>query len=308
MSSTTSRSPGAEAQGIRGGVEKGDRSARRTPRCACAGVTGGLNYAISGAFKHTDGTIDNLGGEHELRSDTFAASGNPSIPSRRISGVKAQAGSDRLRWQRAGFQLPVGTNLRHGDQRQRSLRDNVVVRSRRPRIRGRGRTLKKLLTARLADRRSNAFGGPFHPADVRSSGSEGSRTKATFVTSFDFGTPELAHKLTGAIDLGRGALSEHRSHRLRGYDGAQRQHVRLRRTVRSHLQRPLGAEHAAPLGSIRGTISTDTFTYRVQGSYRFDSSFRLHAATGTNKSRPRAVLNCTASSRRPAVFHQRSRA
>ena len=32
------------------------------------------------------------------------------------------------------------------------------------------------------------------------SGNKGGRTKATFVTSFDFGTMEVAHKLTGAVD------------------------------------------------------------------------------------------------------------
>ena len=40
-----------------------------------AGVTGALDYALSGALAHTDGTIDNAGGTRECARKTVAASG-----------------------------------------------------------------------------------------------------------------------------------------------------------------------------------------------------------------------------------------
>ena len=104
---------GAEAPGIRARVEGGSFGTANTS-LRIAGVTGGLDYAISGAFNHTDGTIDNLGGERELRSDTLAASGKFIYSFAPNVRVKAQAryNDPQVGCERAGFQLPAGTDLR----------------------------------------------------------------------------------------------------------------------------------------------------------------------------------------------------
>ncbi len=65
---------GAEAPGIRARAEGGSFGTANAA-LRVAGVAGRLDYAFNGAFNHTDGTIDNMGGERELRSATFAASG-----------------------------------------------------------------------------------------------------------------------------------------------------------------------------------------------------------------------------------------
>src|SRR6185369_3558086 len=65
---------GAEAPGVRGRVEGGsfgtaDGSAR------VEGVVGNLDYALSGAYYHTDGTPDSRVGSRNLRSDIGSLAG-----------------------------------------------------------------------------------------------------------------------------------------------------------------------------------------------------------------------------------------
>ncbi len=56
------------------------------------------------------------------------------------------------------------------------------------------------MSIQFADHERNAFGNNFLPPDERAFGQKGGRTKASLVSSLDFGTLERAHKLTGAVE------------------------------------------------------------------------------------------------------------
>jgi len=276
---------GAEAPGIRARVEGGSFGTANTS-LRVAGVTGGLDYAFSGAFNHTDGTIDNVGGERELRSDTLAASGKVIYAFAPNFRVKAQARYNSLRSDanEQDFNFPPGPTYGYEIDGNGHFKTTSWYGLAGLEFEGAEGHWRNSLTVQFADHERNAFGGPFTPADVRASGSKGARTKATFVSSFDFGTTELAHKLTGAIDW------EEERYQNTDPTGFADTTKRSGTTVGYVAQYDLTFNNRLALSAAgrfdQNDNFEDTFTYRVQGSYRFDGGFRLHAATGTGVKAP----------------------
>ncbi len=137
---------GAEAPGIRARAEGGSFGTANTA-LRVAGVAGALDYALNGAFNHTDGTIDNVGGTRELRSESLALSGKFTYAftdNFRARAVARYSQPARGR-KRARLRFPSGPDLRLRARRQRSLQDHLMVRSGRPRARRFAGALEKCL-------------------------------------------------------------------------------------------------------------------------------------------------------------------
>jgi len=282
---------GAEAPGIRARTEGGSFGTANTA-LRIAGVAGALDYAINGAFNHTDGTIDNAGGARELRSESLAASGKLIYALADNVRVRAVARYSTLRSD-ANEQdfnyLPIGPTFGREIDGKGHFKTTSWYGLAGLEFEGAEGHWRNSLTVQFADHERNAFGGPSYSPDYRSSGNKGGRTKATLVSSFDFGTLELAHKLTGAIDW-----EEERYQNTSPDDPANFLFVdRSKRSGRTYGyvgQYDLTFNGRLAL-SAAGRFDQnykfdDSFTYRVQGSYRFDGGFRVHAATGTGVKAP----------------------
>ena len=276
---------GAEAPGIRARAEGGSFGTANTA-LRVAGVAGGLDYALNGTFNHTDGTIDNVGGERRLRSQTFAASGKLIYSFAENFRVRAQARYNVLRSDsnEQDFNFPPGPTYGYEIDGNGHFKTTSWYGLAGVEFEGMEGHWRNALTVQFADHERNAFGGPFTPPDVRSSGSKGGRTKATFVTSFDFGTMELAHKLTGAIDW------EEERYQNTDPSGFADTSERSGTTYGYVAQYDFTFNNRLALSAAgrfdQNDRFEDTFTYRVQGSYLFEGGFRVHAATGTGVKAP----------------------
>ena len=155
---------GAEAPGIRARVEGGSFGTANTS-LRVAGVTGGLDYAISGAFNHTDGTIDNVGGERELRSDTLAASGKFIYSFAPNFRVRAQARYNSLRSDsnEQDFNFPPGPTYGYEIDGNGHFKTTSWYGLAGLEFEGAEGHWRNSLTVQFADHERNAFGGPFTP-------------------------------------------------------------------------------------------------------------------------------------------------
>jgi vitamin B12 transporter len=279
---------GAEAPGIRARAEGGSFGTANTA-LRIAGVAGRLDYALNGTFNHTDGTIDNVGGERKLRSETLAASGKLIYAFAGNFRVKAQARYNVLRSD-ANDQdfsyFPVGPTFGYAIDGNGHFKTTSWYGLAGLEFDGMQGHWRNALNIQFADIERNVFGGQFNAHDERTSGTKGGRTKATFVTSFDFGTLELAHKLTGAVDWEEETYRNTTPPEIALVDTTERSGT----TYGYVAQYDLTFDNRLALGAAgrfdQNDRFDDAFTYRIQGSYRFDSGFRLHAATGTGVKAP----------------------
>ena len=276
---------GAEAPGIRARAEGGSFGTANTS-LRVAGVAGGLDYAFSGGFSHTDGTIDNVGGERKLRSDIAALSGRLIYSFTPNLRIKAQTRYNTIRADanEQDFNFPPGPTYGYEIDGNGHFKTTSWYGLAGLEFDGAEGHWRNSLTVQFADHERNSFGGPFTPPDVRASGNKGGRTKATFVSSLDFGTLELAHKLTGAIDW------EEETFQNTDPSGFADTSERSGTTYGYVAQYDLTFNDRLAL-SAAGRFDQndgfdDAFTYRIQGSYRFDGGFRVHAATGTGVKAP----------------------
>jgi len=276
---------GAEAPGIRARVEGGSFGTANTS-LRVAGVAGSFDYAISGAFNHTDGTIDNVGGERELRSDSLALNGKFIYSLAPNVRVKVQARYNDLRADanEQDFNFPPGPTYGYEIDGNGHFKTTSWYGLGGVEFEGAEGHWRSALTVQFADHERNSFGGSFTPADVRATGHKGGRTKATFVSSFDFGTLEVGHKLTGAVDW------EEETFQNTDPSGFADTSERSGTTYGYVAQYDLIFNSRLAL-SAAGRFDQnykfdDSFTYRIQGSYRIDGGFRVHAATGTGVKAP----------------------
>ena len=276
---------GAEAPGIRARAEGGSFGTANTA-LRIAGVSGNLDYSFNGVFNHTDGTIDNLGGERKLRSETFGASGKLIYSFAPNFRVRAQTRYSILRSDSndQDFNFPPAPTYGLEIDGNGHFKTTSWYSLAGLEYEGGEGHWRNSLTVQYADLERNAFGGPFTAPEDRSSGTKGGRTKATFVTSYDFGTMAVAHKLAGAVDweeeryqntdpTGFADTSKRSSHTY-GYVG------QYNLTLNNRFAISAAARYD------NNYKFDDVFTYRVQASYLFDGGFRLHGATGTGVKAP----------------------
>ena len=271
---------GAEAPGLRVRAEGGSFGTANTA-LRVAGVAGALDYALSGAFNHTDGTIDNAGGTRELRSETVAASGRFTYAFAENFRAKLIGRYSSLRSDanEQDFGFPPGPTYGLEIDGNGHFKTTSWYGLGGLEFEGAQGHWRNALTIQFADHDRNAFGNNFSPADARTSGNKGARTKATYVTSFDFATMGLAHKLTGAVDWEEETYQN--TDPFRFADTSERSGTTFGYVAQYDLTVNDRLALSAAGRFDQNDRFEDDFTYRVQATYRFDGGVRLHAATGT---------------------------
>ena len=280
---------GAEAPGIRAHVEGGSFGTANSA-LRIAGVAGGLDYALNAAFNHTDGTIDNAGGTRELRAETLGVSGKFTYAFAENFRVRAVARYNNLRADanEQDFSFPPGPTYGYERDGNGHFKTTSWYGLAALDLDGLEGHWRNSLSIQFADHERNVFGNSSSPPDVRTQGQKGARTKAAFVSSLDFGTLELAHKVTGAV--------EWEEERYQNTTPDIPPFLLVDRSKRSRTTYSYVGEYDFTLNdrlalSAGGRFDQnykfdDAFTYRVQGSYRFDGGFRVHAANGTGIKAP----------------------
>ena len=192
---------GAEAPGIRARAEGGSfGTANGTLRVA--GVSGAFDYALSGAFYRSDGAPDSRFGTRRLGSENGAASGKFAYAFGDNFRLKAVARYSALEadLNRQDFDFPPGPAYGFEIDDNGHYKSTALYGLLGAEYEGMGGRWKNALDVQGADLRRDGFGNNGSPSNLRTSGDKGGRVRASYVTSFDFGTPEMAQKLTAAFD------------------------------------------------------------------------------------------------------------
>lgn len=279
---------GAEAPGLRGRIEGGTQDTLAAS-VRQAGVTGKLDYALSGSWFSTDGEPGAVGGTRDVNYQDFNLVGKATLALSDTARIRAVARYNNMQADDLSedFEtdpvtfLPVtpATFGRFidgaGDIESRALMG--LVRGEVDLMDGR---LKTALTLQgnETDRRA-------HTAGALTSGSEGTRTKATAQATWKFGDEDAAQALTLAVDDKRetylnipvGPPSPSNTKRVLNnigyvaeYEGVFGDHLGLGAAVR-HDQNERFA---------------NADTWRAQVSYSLMSGLRLRAAAGTGLAAP----------------------
>ena len=276
---------GAEAPGFRARAEGGSFGTfGGTARFA--GVTGALDYAVSGAYQRTDGTPDSRFGTRDLRSENGALSGKFTYTLAENFRFKAVG---RYSMTDAGvnvqdFNFPPGPTYGFEIDGNGSYKNKALYGLLSAEFDGMEGHWRNALTIQGVSAERNGYGNNFSPADVRTYGDKGHREKATYVTSLDFGTTMLAHKLTGSADWER---EFYRNTDPTGFADTAKRHTdnygyaaQYDLTLNNRL-----AVNAS--GRYDDNYRFDNaFTYRLGASYLFDNGFRPHVSAGTGIKAP----------------------
>ena len=276
---------GAERPGLSARVEGGSFGTfGGTARFG--GVSGMLDYALSGAYQRSDGTPDSRSGVRAVGSENASLSGKFTVSLAENFRVRAVGRYSRTEADQneQDFNFPPGPTYGlqidgNGHYENRALYG--LLSAEFEFLQGHWRNA---LTVQGVDSERNGFGNNFSPASTRTSGDKGLREKATYVTSFDFGDAMIAHKLTGSIDWER---EFYRNTDPSGFaDTSERQSDNYGYVAQYDL---VFDNRLALNGS--GRIDDhyrfgSVFTYHVGASYLFDSGFRAHASTGTGIKAP----------------------
>jgi vitamin B12 transporter len=271
---------GAEAPGVSARAEGGsfgtfDAATR------LAGVTGDLDYAVSGGYYRTRGTPVARDGTRDVGSETAGL--HAKLAWSPAGNVKL-TGVARYSW--------TGAEVDNAEQDPASPLYGMIVDS--PGSHASKSGFYGLLGAEftaLDGRWTNALTGQYvdvtrkgYTAGARASGSNGRRYKGSFVSSLRFGDDAVTHKLTAALDVEREtfrnttpggfAFTGRRSTTNVGLVGEYELTVDDRASFDASIRRDWNNRFA------------DATTWRVQGSYAFPTGTRLHAAYGTGIKNP----------------------
>jgi len=271
---------GAEAPGISARAEAGSfgtvNSAARV-----AGVAGGLDYSVSGAFYDTNGTPTARGGTRDIGAEIVNTSGKliwRASPHLTLTGVArySHAEADQNDTDNDPASPLFGTIVDSPGVSARSEALQGLVSLEHKALAGRW---TNRLTGQIADFTRDGFG-----PDGRTSGNEGQRLKGSFVSSLGLSSGTAVHRLTGAVDVER--------ERFRTTTPSPFAFIGERQIDAVGLvgQYELFVGEALALGaSVRHDANErfdDVTTWRVQGSYALPTATRLHAAWGTGVKNP----------------------
>lgn len=271
---------GREAPGYSVRVEAGSFGTLNGAARA-AGVSGELDYAVSGTINTTDGTSNARAGGRSLRNDTGAtslkATWTPS-PDARVTAV--------------GRYSRTAADFNDSDGNPASPTFGLIVDT--PGNRFRNEALYGLVRAEidlLNHRWSHALTAQFadttrdgYSSAGRSYGDVGTRLKGSYETTLRLGDGAVRHLITAAVDIER--------ERYRNTDPSGFAFTGVRHSDNLGLV----AQYELRLGdrgSLGGSIRYDdnqlfsgSTTYRLQGSYRLAGGTRLRAAAGSGVKNP----------------------
>ncbi|MGP1281638.1 MAG: TonB-dependent receptor plug domain-containing protein [Parasphingopyxis sp.] len=271
---------GREAPGLRLRAEGGSFGTFNAA-ARYAGVAGDLDYAISATHLGTDGTVGTRGGTRTLDKTTDSVS---------VNALWTPAPNARLRF--VGRWSDTDSEFNNQDFTPGSPTFGFAVDSPGTHVSNRGLYAlaggevdlldgrwTHALTGQIADIERDGFGN-----DVRDSGSEGQRLKASYVSSLRLGSEALRHTITFAGDWER---ERFRNTTPGGFAFTGRRQIRNLGLVAEY---GLVANDRLALGAALrfddNSRFDDTLTYRVQGSYRFDFGLRARAAAGSGIKNP----------------------
>ena len=276
---------GAEAPGLRGRIEGGSfGSVNGSLRGA--GVVGALDYAISGAYSRSDGVPDNPAGVRNLGVENGALAGKFAYALGDNFRLKAVArySATNADVNEQDFNFPPGPNYGSEQDGNGSYKNRALYGLLSGEFELLDGRWKNAVTVQGVDAKRDGYGNGGSPHDLRTSGDKGERQKASYVTSFGFGSPDVVHTLTGAVDWER---EYYQNTDPFGFADTSKRHSDTLGLVGSYdvvIQDRLALGASARFD--KNYRFKDDFTYRVQASYRFDNGFRPHAAAGTGTKAP----------------------
>ena len=275
---------GAEAPGFTARAEGGSFGTY-TGGARAAGVSGDLDYAISGAYYHTDGTPTARSGTRDTGSD------NAGVSSKLIWSPTANfklTGVARYSYTKAEFNNteydPASPLFGYTvDSPGVYLRNKAfygLVRAEFTALDGRW---TNALSGQIADTRRRGFN--LSGLDY---GNNGRRLKGSFESSLRFGSDTVVHRVTAAVDLEREEFQNKAPGTGSPFDAFDGK----RKTDNVGLvgQYELLWNDALSFGASIRHDENDRFgdptTWRVQGSYSFPTGTRIRAAYGTGVKNP----------------------
>jgi len=245
-------------------------------------VTGGLDYALSAGYQTTDGFVVAPGGSRDIGSTLSSIGGKASYavsPNLTLRGVirytddKAdQNGQD---FGTTGFALDSpGATLKARSTYGLAAADLSLLD---------GRWAHSLSIQGVDSVRDTTANF------VRDGGDKGTRTKASYVTTFRIDQGELAHKLTGAIDVERETYQNTAPPDPFGPDLTKRSIDNVGYVAEYDLAVGMRAGFGAAVRYDQNDAFDNATTYRLQGFYRLTSALRLRAAAGSGIKNPNQV-------------------
>lgn len=271
---------GAEAPGVRVRAEGGSfgtiASAARM-----AGVNGALDYALSASQLSTDGSPNAPGGSRDIGADTW-----------NLAGKSRWTVSDQLRFDVIARYTRSRTDINNSDYDSTSPTFGYTIDSPGSYVKNRAfyglvRGELDLLDGRWTHRASAQIGRferDGYDVDAASYGNRGQRNKASYETTYRFGSDTVKQQVTLAVDLER---ERFRNTDPTGYAFTGWRHIDNLGLVAAY---DLVADERLALGASVRHDDNDRFdnadTWRLQGSYRFDTGTRIRAAAGSGVKNP----------------------
>lgn len=271
---------GAEAPGVRVRAEGGSfgtiASAARV-----AGVNGALDYALSASQLSTDGSPNAPGGSRDIGADTW-----------NLAGKSRWTVSDQLRFDVIARYTRSRTDINNSDYDSTSPTFGYTIDSPGSYVKNRAfyglvRGELDLLDGRWTHRASAQIGRferDGYDVDAASYGNRGQRNKASYETTYRFGSDTVKQQVTLAVDLER---ERFRNTDPTGYAFTGWRHIDNLGLVAAY---DLVADERLALGASVRHDDNDRFdnadTWRLQGSYRFDTGTRIRAAAGSGVKNP----------------------
>lgn len=246
-----------------------------------AGVSGTLDYALSGAYYRTDGTPTARGGSRDLGSDSAGLSAKliwTPADNLKITGVARYSLTD--------------ADLNDTDYDPTSPRFGYIIDT--PGMSFRNQAFYGLVRAELTaldGRWTNAVSAQIadttrkgYTAFGFDNGDKGQRYKGSAESSLRFGTDSVVHRLTAAVDVER---EQFRNTTPSDFVFQGKRHTD---NVGLVGQYELLVNDALSLGASIRRDENDRFddvtTWRAQGSYRFATGTRIRGAYGTGVRNP----------------------
>jgi vitamin B12 transporter len=247
-----------------------------------AGSSGAIDYALSAGRRTTDGTPTSRFGTRKLGAENSVVSGRfefAPTESFRFKAVTRYSSTD-ADTNDQDFNWPPGPTygfVIDSDDYSKSRALYGLVGAELDSFEG---AWTNALTLQGVDAQRRGYS-----EGALDSGSEGSRLKASYVSSLKFGSGDFRQSLTGAIDLKR--------ERMQNTGPVYDPSMSLKREIENTglvLQYNAIVDDRIGFGAaVRHDDNdrfTDATTYRVQGSYRLDGGMRLRVAAGSGIKNP----------------------
>jgi len=275
MTLTGAEAPGVSLRAEAGSFETYSGGAR------LAGVSGALDYAVSGSYYHTGGSPTARNGTRNVSSDS--------------AGLNAKliwSPTDKLKLTGVARYSYTDADTNNSENDPASPLFGYIVDS--PGVHFTNEAFYGLLRAELFaldGRWTNALSAQIadttrkgYNAAGFDYGDKGQRLKGSFESSFRFGSDMVVHRLTGAVDVERETFQNTTPSPFAFQGKRDTDNVGL------VGQYELLVNEVFSLGaSIRQDENNrfdDATTYRVQGSYRLPTNTRIRAAWGTGVKNP----------------------